>query len=398
MVDATKEQRDLIVSHIASFLTISDAASLISNESTGALQRSDSWAVGVDMGSLSPSQWQEDGGGTSWEQQLAAPRTPAFISISPGATPSFDIAKDDHHISHFPSDFPSEADHRDDSDCNNDHDYDAMEEILFERRRRWVQQRLATAVFSHPGSVRTFCVQAYQSARNLVKERRVRHPHNNIENPETSIEPLGNSHSIRKASRQRKRNKRRKLVSVIAEALLNNVPLSVFIDVLEVTGEVSLDTTFASFSIAGRSLDMLVQGTLNLLRSIWHFISNFNPFQLLEAIVSFQFNAMGKTSEVLASGIQRCVYFCSLPVSSSSITKIVYFCSCFQPSKCCHWCWISLELGLTPSVGSQPISDYESDGCIFIFAARRIIWSIATCAIHGNRSERETYQKTFHPQ
>jgi hypothetical protein len=39
-------------------------------------------------------------------------------------------------------------------------------------------------------------------------------------------------------------------------------------------------------------------------RKIWEFVVNFNPFQLLETIVSFQFNAMEKTSEVLATGIQ----------------------------------------------------------------------------------------------
>jgi hypothetical protein len=37
---------------------------------------------------------------------------------------------------------------------------------------------------------------------------------------------------------------------------------------------------------------------------IWDGVTNFNPFALLEAIVSLQFNAMGRTSEVLASGIQ----------------------------------------------------------------------------------------------
>ncbi|KAL7574790.1 hypothetical protein ACA910_010635 [Epithemia clementina (nom. ined.)] len=300
----SKEQGDLIVRHIASFLTVSDAASLMSNEERIAPRRSDSWAVGVDMGSASEEEYQgsedEDGGGTSWEQQLAAPQTPAFISISPGASPSFDYSLDEHHhITHF-----SDEENRHEELDSNDDDYDAMQEILWERRRRWVQQRLAAAVYSHPGSVRSFCLQAYQSARDIMKERSVKQPIHLTEEPETSIEPLTQSASISHFSRRRTRVKRRKLVSVIAETLLNNVPLSVFIDVLEALGEVALDTTFATYTIVTRSLDALVQGTLHMLGRIWHCISNFNPFHLLEAIVSFQFNAMGKTSEVLASGIQ----------------------------------------------------------------------------------------------
>lgn len=167
-----------------------------------------------------------------------------------------------------------------------------------------MQQRLAAAVYSHPGSVRSFCLEAYQSARDILKERRMKQTTNNSEDPETTIEPLNQNISISKLARRRKRSRRRKLVSFIAATLLNNVPLSVFIDVLEACGEVALDTTFSSFTISCRSLDALLRGTVHVLTKIWHCVSNFNPFQLLEAIVSFQFNAMGKTSEVLASGIQ----------------------------------------------------------------------------------------------
>ena len=295
----TVEETDVIVRHIASFLSISDAASLMSNKETDGLPHTDSWAVGVDMGSLSPR--QNETCGTSWEEQLMAPQTPAFISVSPGATPNFDFPRDHHHNDRHPH-FSHESNHE--AIDMNDEDYDAMEEILWERRRRWVQQKLAAAVYSHPGSVRSFCLQAYQSARDILKERKIKQPNDSLEDPETAIEPLGENVAITHRGPRRRRVKRRKLVAVIVESLLNNVPLSVFIDVLIALGETTLDTTFASFTIVGRSLDALVQGTLRLLQSVWNCICNFNPFQLLNAIVSFQFNAMGKTSEVLASGIQ----------------------------------------------------------------------------------------------
>lgn len=289
-----KKESDRIVRHIASFLTVSDAASLMTNEEADGLRSSDSWAVGVDVGFVDP---EDVGVETSWEQQLLAPQNPAaFLSLSPGtAAPCFDFS-DGHH------DYTDEQSYHNPIDCSDD-DYDAMQEILWERKRRWVQHMLAAAVFSHPGSVRSFSFQAYTSARGILKERRVKQVSND-KDPETSIEPHSQNNSISIFPHPRRKAKRRKLVSAIVAVLLNNVPLSVFFDVLEAVGEVSLDTSYASFTISCRSMEALVQGTFQILRTIWHHIVSFNPFQLLEAIVSFQFNAMGKTSEVLACGIQ----------------------------------------------------------------------------------------------
>mmetsp|Transcript_1382 Transcript_1382/g.3784 ORF Transcript_1382/g.3784 Transcript_1382/m.3784 type:complete len:889 (-) Transcript_1382:1081-3747(-) len=274
-----KHETDAIVRNIASFLTVSDAASLLSRSplSDSNLARVDSsWAVGVDM---NESYGGVDLEASSWEQHLMAPETPAFVVVSPG-----DYQEENHR-------------RETKEDTVDDFDNPDMEDILLDRRRRWVQQRLASAVYSHPGSVRSFCMEAYQSAKDILRERKAQH--NLQHDPETSLEPTCLDINLR----PRKIRKQR-LIARIANMILNNVPLSVLIDVLETTGEVSLDTTFASFTVAAKTLDALVHGLFRMLGAVWHGVTNFNPFQLLEAIVSFQFNAMGKTTEVLASGIQ----------------------------------------------------------------------------------------------
>ena len=279
-------QNDAIIRNIASFLTISDAASLMSRSSSHeAIHAVDSWAVGdgVDMEEHASARNSE----STWERRIAAPQTPAYISVSPGF------------------DFPMQPQEGDDFDTmcisfdgiEESLDDEEMEDILYERRRKWVQERLASAVYSHPSSIRSFCLDAYQSAKEIVRQRKGV-PYG--EDPETMIEPMVQfTHQKR-----RRRNRRRKLISAIIELVLNNIPLSVLIDVLEQTGELSLDTTFASFAVTGNALHGLVNGFIRLLGAVWHGVVNFNPFSLLEAIVSFQFNAMGKTTDILASGIQ----------------------------------------------------------------------------------------------
>lgn len=73
---------------------------------------------------------------------------------------------------------------------------------------------------------------------------------------------------------------------------------------LDALGGVTLDTSFASFKITVNSINGAIGALGYVIRLVWDGIANFNPFHLLEAIISLQFNAMGKTSEVLVSGIQ----------------------------------------------------------------------------------------------
>lgn len=269
-----------IIHNIASFMTLSDAASLASgfvHEDDGAEVReqvvvtpADSWAVGVEIDSSCRS--------PSWS--IPTPMTPALVALSPG----FEVDDDDLRISHKLNSF---------SDPLGDDD-GHMESVLSERRRRWAQEKLISAIFAHQGSLRSFCREAYAAAQRIREEQRQLFL--KAADPETLIEP-----TVAKESRDRQRLK---LIHDLIDLLFNNVPLSVLIDVVDAIGDLTFDTSMACFRLTGKTINGIVKALVNFLGSVWDTITNFNPFQLLEAIISMQFNAMGKTSEALASGIQ----------------------------------------------------------------------------------------------
>lgn len=155
-----------IVRNIASFLTLSDAASLASmaGGGGGASTPADSWVVGDGFGE----------GDASWS--LATPPTPALVALSPGATPAASYRG--------PIDYIDIGRARNDSeeDCS-----DALEFILQERRRKWAQEKLATAVFMHPQSLRSFCLDAYQAAQAIRRQQQEKLKEG--PDPETMVEP-----------------------------------------------------------------------------------------------------------------------------------------------------------------------------------------------------------------
>ena len=96
----------------------------------------------------------------------------------------------------------------------------------------------------------------------------------------------------------------RKLLRQIMDMVIHNLPLSLLIDLMEAVGETYLETIFAYFRLVQKSFNAIVSALGHVIASIWDAIINFNPFQLLEFIVSLQFNSMWRTSEVLVGGIQ----------------------------------------------------------------------------------------------
>ena len=270
-----------ILHNIASFLTLSDAASLYSfpNIDDGYEEAEeelsiDSWAIGegYDPPSCGSALWD-----------LRTPDTPGLVALSPGATPRLDYDRPENN---------NEIGEDDNDEVNSQEETEYMEMILREKRRRWAQQKLAAAVFAHPGSLRSFCLDAYQAAVGI------RHKQEQSATPELDV-PLPTQR--RMATR---RTRRRMIINAITDFVLHNLPVSVLIDVLEAVGEVSLDTTFASFRLTTKAMNAIVRGLVHVVTTVWECIINFNPFQLLETVVSFQFNAMEKTSEALATGIQ----------------------------------------------------------------------------------------------
>jgi hypothetical protein len=61
---------------------------------------------------------------------------------------------------------------------------------------------------------------------------------------------------------------------------------------------------YATFRITGMAINGTIHTAGFVALKVWDGVTNFNPFAVLEAILSLQFNAMGRTSEVFASGIQ----------------------------------------------------------------------------------------------
>lgn len=251
-------REDAIIRNIASFMTLSDATSLTSAwpEPADVLRTpSDSWAIGIE---LNPEE-------SSWD--IATPLTPALVALSP---------------------------------CENGQDdsLESMDELLRERRRQWAQEKLTTAIFAHPRSLRSYCLEAYTAAQDIRAEN-VNQYNLRKGDPETLIEPAKFDHP---SSRKRKQNL--KIIHDLIDMIFHNVPLTVLLDFVEATTGLCLNTTVACFGLTGRTLNGIFSAIVALIGAVWDAITNFNPFQLLEAIITMQFDAMGKTSEALASGLQ----------------------------------------------------------------------------------------------
>ena len=306
------------------------------------------------------------GGGWLSHSSIETPQTPALVAVSPtGATPRHPPAQRHHHgpsnnnamlygenIMHRGGQDNTGlvAENVDDNAAisaeDEEYDYssgssggnsdDALERALMERRRQWAQQKLATAVFSHPCSLRSFCLEAHAAAKQILQEKKEEQQQQQQEqqqqlqppekekeeeeSPETLREP--DEKVVSKHGRRRKRPRRRTgrrdkksrrrgrgrgnmfLNSLVHVLVIDNVPISIMIQVVDATMETSMDSTVAVFTITVRSVHGVASALGRALAKIGDAILTLNPFAVLEAIISLQFNAMGKTSEVLVSGIQ----------------------------------------------------------------------------------------------
>ena len=341
-----------ILRTIASFLTLSDATSMVSialpssvdheyvaaaaTTANGAAVNTtpfsaDSWAVGEDM------------------EQLNTPATPAMMAISPGGTPRYvDI---DLSLSKYnPQKQQQQQQHGSSSNrmmmCSRAEDYCEddfeFEELLQERKRRWAQERLAAAVFAHPRSMRSYCVEAYRAASEIrqLKDSNTSNGRPSIRdeentNPETHREPPTSTSSNNSGYHQlqqqhqkyryrqqqqqqqqqqmrryrprfhhRRRRKDFAFIHDLVDSVLHNVPLSVLFDLVACSTDVYCESVSCTFRISAHNMKAVVSALSHAILVVWDGITNFNPFAVLDAIISLQVNAMGKTSEVLASGIQ----------------------------------------------------------------------------------------------
>lgn len=291
------DRRADLTSKIASFLTLSDAAAVAasigtypgnSNDDNDGDDREDddSWAVGSGAG-----------GDESWTS-LDTPITPALVALSPGATP--------HSSAVMTTSNYMENEEEDDSEI--------FQQMLRQKRRKWAQEKITNAVFAHPGSLRSYCCEAYLAAKAIKDQKEQQLQQLSHGTPETRIEPdmkhakfLSRKKSPRSGVAKKFSNTalHAKLAHDIVDFVFHNVPVSVLLDVLEAMGITAAKTVGASFTISISSLQNLLYCLGRLAHSVWDAVAYCvtNPFQLLETIVSLQFNAMGKTSEVIVGGI-----------------------------------------------------------------------------------------------
>jgi hypothetical protein len=284
LLDEDEQRRGAdIVRNIASYLTLSDAQSIASAGLGLETPSAGSWAAAPAGGT--PYQWAS----------LQTPPTPALVAISPNPQEDLDMGI-------YPYDQSKMNDPQNSSLMLEDDSDSLMEEVTpdLQRRTTWAQEKLASAVFSHPDSVRSYCVDAYLAAKEIQWNQG-----NSLADeqaaPETLVEP---SNSFMKGPRKTRRDDRILFVSTAIDHILSNVPLSVALDVLGGVREVSLDTSFAMVRITSMTIHGIVNALVRMVGNIWHGITHFNPLTFVQAMISRPFNAVGKTTEVVVSGIQ----------------------------------------------------------------------------------------------
>jgi hypothetical protein len=287
-----------IMRNIASYLTLADATSMASmsdlqprSSASSAFRSSpvqdyagpnDDWAIGTE---LSTSDQPSLSMLPSWAS-LATPATPGLIALSPMECDSDEHGGDDE----------LEA-------ITDSWNEERIQRRLEQQRKQWVQQKLTAAVFSHPQSIRSYCLETHQAALEIRKARQdqlVALKKAGDDEPETELperKPVV-------VPGRRKRKRRAQLLQMLVDTVINNVPLSVLMDLAESCLETSLDTSFSVIKLSAASINAIVTALVRLVQKLWDVVTNFNPFAVLDAIISLQFDAMGRTSEVLASGIQ----------------------------------------------------------------------------------------------
>lgn len=279
--DSRANTQQQLVHNIASFLSLSDAAS-----HAVVTTPADSWAVGVEL----------ETDHNSWSiSTVPTPLTPALVTLSPqDYCPVMDDADENDDDENYE---PLRPEHFYGFDGKAiDDDSERMQELLHERRRRWAQEKITNAVFSHPRPLRSYCWEAYAAADDIRVQKEFSECAFHDLSPETYIEK-----PARKPSR-----KHLDIGKLLIGLIFGNVPVSVLIDLLEAGGSTAIDTGGASLSITVCSLQQTASAlgfvACVVFDTTTHIVTN--PFQMLEAVISLQFNAMGKTGEVIASGLQ----------------------------------------------------------------------------------------------
>ncbi|KAL3940307.1 MAG: hypothetical protein SGBAC_005134 [Bacillariaceae sp.] len=154
--------------------------------------------------------------------------------------------------------------------------------MLQNMRHAMTKEKLAASIFSHPGTLRSFCREAFEEAQAMAL-----------------IDALNNTNF----EYQQQPNKE-PWILILVDLVLKNVPLSVFLDLVEGSIELTLDTSFAVIHVSSNAVKGGVTNLKEFFASTSAAISQYHPLELVQIAVTRPFNAMGKTTEVFVGGIQ----------------------------------------------------------------------------------------------
>lgn len=237
----------------------------------------------------------------------------------------------------------------------NENDDDSDDLSFFIRRehslrRQALQHKLAAAVFAHPYPLRQYCLDAYATATKLSMARQkqqqqeqqqlmatlegkepppetsrddvvtIMSPSTELHGPRDDNSPelgehqqlreqlhrqrYGHHHHHQGEKRLRKQHQSRaKILRVIISKLLNNAPLSILLDIAESVCDLSLETIFATGKMGLFTIDKCIDILSNTVLNILDLLTSFNPFHIFEHVINLQRSAVGKTGDVVVSGI-----------------------------------------------------------------------------------------------
>jgi len=204
-------------------------------------------------------------------EEATIPLTPALIEITPNP---------DYEFQSQQGGGDNETDEVDVTDEDDDTSYRY-------RRRSWANQKLAEVIFSHPKSLRTFCLEAYESAREKQQQQQCSNENDNQNTEEQLSTTTGSDEETI-------------YIPDYEGIIIHSIPLSIASDTCNVCIEMTLDFSFATVRITV----MTIQTSVHVVGSVWDGVTRFNPMSFAYMIITRPFNMMGKTTEVVVSGIQ----------------------------------------------------------------------------------------------
>jgi hypothetical protein len=222
----------------------------------------------------------------------------------------------------------------DDDQSNSDSSDEESSHLRYEhrQRKRALQHKLAQAVFAHPHPLRDYCLDAYATAVRLSRNRnsQQQQPRRANPNPETlrhrpDMSPSSKLHYcndespemgehakeqatdstavVQQSPRQKrisKRKRKAKILRMVINRVLNSIPLSVLLDLLESTFDLSIHTILAYAKITSISMKTILSLLSNSAFVILNSLSSINIFE----VVLSAHRSVNKTGEKLASGLQ----------------------------------------------------------------------------------------------